>query len=178
MDHGSSDGGAPDGAVALAAGVVDGPHPVDGLADAAARPVERRRAHVPGLLLPLAVCGRSQKSAAACTCSLQLSHARRGREADSCTYLVAWRSRGSDRRRARPPARGATRRGTRPRWRTGAGSACSSKRRLTVSARRARLCARTGRRDVDGRRRCQIRNTSLLAYWFMEMYEARSLETA
>ena len=58
VDHQSqrSDGGAPDGAVALAAGAVDGPHPVDGLADAAARPVEGRRAHVPGLLLPLAVC--------------------------------------------------------------------------------------------------------------------------
>ena len=56
VDHERSDGGAPDGAVALAAGAVDGPHPVDGLADAAARPVEGRRAHVPGLLLPLAVC--------------------------------------------------------------------------------------------------------------------------
>lgn len=44
-----------DGAVALAAGAVDGPHPVDGLADAAAGPVEGRRAHVPRLLLPLAV---------------------------------------------------------------------------------------------------------------------------
>jgi hypothetical protein len=41
---------------------------------------------------------------------------------------VAWRSRGSGRRRARPPARGATRRATRPRWRTGAGSACSMRR--------------------------------------------------
>ena len=49
-------GEVPDGSVALAAGAVDGPHPVDGLADAAAGPVEGRRAHVPGLLLPLAVC--------------------------------------------------------------------------------------------------------------------------
>ena len=51
-----SDGG---GVGALAAGAVDGPHPLRRLADAAARPVEGRRAHVPGLLLPLAICSAS-----------------------------------------------------------------------------------------------------------------------
>lgn len=58
----SDGGGAPDGTVALAAGAVDGPHPVHRLADAAARPVEGRRAHVPSLLLPLAVCTHTPES--------------------------------------------------------------------------------------------------------------------
>jgi len=35
---------------------VDVPHPVHRLADAAAGPVEGRHAHVPGSLLPLAIC--------------------------------------------------------------------------------------------------------------------------
>lgn len=56
-----SRGEVPGGPVALAAGAVDRPHPVDRLADAAARPVEGRRAHVPGLLLPLAVYTRQRE---------------------------------------------------------------------------------------------------------------------
>lgn len=52
-----SRGGVPDGPVAFAA--VDVPHhPVRRLADAAARPVEGRYAHVAGSLLPLAVWRR------------------------------------------------------------------------------------------------------------------------
>lgn len=57
-------GGVPDGAFAFAARLVDVPHPVHRLADAAARPVEGRHAHVPGSLLPLAVCTAQRWDAA------------------------------------------------------------------------------------------------------------------
>jgi hypothetical protein len=51
----SSYGDVPDGSFAFAAGPVDVSHPFHRLAHAAAGPVERRHAHVPGSLLPLAV---------------------------------------------------------------------------------------------------------------------------
>jgi hypothetical protein len=83
-----SDGGAPDGAVALAAGAVDGPHPVDGLADAAARPVEGRRAHVAGLLLPLAVCN-AHKTEHVQRLAFRPSHGERVVVIRPAGYLVA-----------------------------------------------------------------------------------------
>ena len=60
-------GGVPDGPFAFAARLVDVPHPVHRLADAAARPVEGRHAHVPGSLLPLAVCTAQRRSRLAVT---------------------------------------------------------------------------------------------------------------
>lgn len=173
VDRGSDSdgGGAPDGTVALAAGAVDGPHPVHRLADAAARPVEGRRAHVPGLLLPLAVCAHVRRRAwinqnrhsatAAARTKIYIRWSMR--KASSYSYLAAWRSRGCGRRRARPLARGATRRATRPRSRTGAGSACASFSpcKASVSMRangtmRCRLPMLTYEQDGD-------------AYWLMEM---------
>ena len=74
---------------------------------------------------------RAPKQAAphpAAACMGSAAVARSGGQ-EATVHLAAWRSRGCGRRRARPPARGARRRATRPRSRTGAGSACASFRR-------------------------------------------------
>jgi len=74
-------------------------------------------------------CGWPSSSPPTCRCRCTTSRRTprtRSRPASSTRSLAAWRSRGCGRRRARPPARGARRRATRPRSRTGAGSACAS----------------------------------------------------
>lgn len=118
--YSGSRGDAPDRRLVFSAGVVDELHPVHRPADPAAGPVEGRHAHVPGPLLPLAVCKTH-----GCCSGQTSSYARR--EIDMFvarrTDLVAWRSTCSGRRRAPPPARSATRPRRRPRSRTCAGSA-------------------------------------------------------